>query len=136
MLHSITVKDFMTASVVTFTPDMDVMAAIHKLVEKGISGAPVLDSLGNIIGVLSEHDCLKVGLHASYHGVLGGRVEEFMSKNPVTVDVDLSILSLAEMFVAKPYRRYPVVEDNRLVGQISRSDVIRAIDKINDGSNA
>ena len=59
-----------------------------------------------------------------------------MSRNPVTVDSELSILELAEMFVAKPYRRYPVVEDNRLVGQISRSDVLRAIDRINDGSNA
>lgn len=136
MLHSITVKDYMAESLLTFTPDMDVMAAIHLLVEKGYSGAPVLDNLGNVVGILSEHDCLKVGLHASYHGVLGGRVGDFMSKNPVTVDAELSILELAKMFLDKPYRRYPVVEDNRLVGLISRTDALRAIDSINDSSNA
>ena len=136
MLHSIMVKDFMAESLMTFTPDMDVMEAIHRLVDKGYSGAPVLDNLGNVVGVLSEHDCLKVGLHASYHGVLGGRVGDYMSKNPVTVESETSILEVAKMFLDKPYRRYPVVEDNRLVGQISRSDVLRAIDSINDSSNA
>jgi len=136
MLHSITVKDYMSESLLTFRPDMDVIEAIRRLVDKGYSGAPVLDNLGNVIGVLSEHDCLKVGLHASYHGVLGGKVADFMSKDPVTVESELSILELAKMFLDRPYRRYPVVQDNRLVGQISRSDVLRAIDAINDSSNA
>lgn len=136
MLHSITVKDFMSASLLTFNPDMDVMEAINRLVEKGYSGAPVLDNLGNVIGILSEHDCLKVALHASYHGVLGGKVADYMSRNPVTIESDLSIVELAKMFLEKPYRRYPVVQDNRLIGQISRSDILRAINKINDTSHA
>ncbi len=136
MLHSITVQDFMTDSLLTFKPDMDVMAAIHVLSERGFSGAPVTDNLGNIIGILSAHDCLKVAVHASYHGVLGGKVADFMSKKPVTVEADLSIIELAKMFIEKPYRRYPVVQDNRLIGVISRSDVLRAIDSINDSSNA
>jgi CBS domain-containing protein len=136
MLHSITVKDYMAESLLTFKPDMDVMEAIHLLCDKGYSGAPVLDNLGNVIGILSEHDCLKVAIHASYHGIMGGKVADFMSKNPVTVDAELSILELAKMFLDKPYRRYPVVEDNRLVGLISRTDVLRAIDSINDSSNA
>lgn len=136
MLHSISVKDYMAESLLTFTPEMDVMAAIHQLSEKGYSGAPVLDNLGNIVGILSEHDCLKVAIHASYHGVMGGRVADFMSRNPVTVDAELSILEVAKMFLDRPFRRYPVVEDNRLVGLISRTDVLRAIDAINDSSNA
>lgn len=136
MLHSISVKDYMAESLLTFTPEMDVMAAIHQLSEKGYSGAPVLDNLGNIVGILSEHDCLKVAIHASYHGVMGGRVADFMSRNPVTVDAELSILEVAKMFLDRPFRRYPVVEDNRLVGLISRTDVLRAIDSINDSSNA
>ncbi len=136
MLHSITVKDYMAESLLTFKPDMDVMEAIHLLCEKGYSGAPVLDNLGNIIGILSEHDCLKVAIHSSYHGVLGGKVADFMSKDPVTVESELSILEVAKMFLDKPYRRYPVVEDNRLIGLISRTDVLRAIDSINDSSNA
>lgn len=126
----------MSASLLTFNPDMDVMEAINRLVEKGYSGAPVLDNLGNVIGILSEHDCLKVALHASYHGVLGGKVADYMSRNPVTIESDLSIVELAKMFLEKPYRRYPVVQDNRLIGQISRSDILRAINKINDTSHA
>ncbi|MEW6169120.1 MAG: CBS domain-containing protein [Pseudomonadota bacterium] len=136
MLHSISVKDYMVESLLTFTPEMDVMTAIHLLCDRGCSGAPVLDNLGNIVGILSEHDCLKVAVHASYHGVMGGRVADFMSRNPVTVDAELSVLEVAKMFLDKPYRRYPVVEDNRLVGVISRTDVLRAIDAINDSSNA
>ncbi|MDD3764334.1 MAG: CBS domain-containing protein [Nevskiales bacterium] len=136
MLHSITVKDFMAESLLTFTPDMDVMEAIHKLVDRCYSGAPVTDNLGNVIGILSEHDCLNVAIHASYHGVLGGRVADYMSKNAVTVESETSILEVAKMFIDRPYKRYPVVEDNRLVGIISRSDVLRAIDQINDSSNA
>ena len=65
MLQSVRVRDFMAASLVTFTPEMDVLRAIHLLLEKGISGAPVVDEHGNLIGVLSEKDCLKVDLMVS-----------------------------------------------------------------------
>ena len=130
-LHSVTVKDYMTASLVTFPPDMDVMEAITLLLEKGISGAPVVDQLGNICGVLSEKDCLKVALTAGYNQGHAGRVSEFMSPNAVTVDADTSVLDVAKMFIESPFKRYPVVDDgNRLVGQISRSDVLKAIDAI------
>ena len=131
MLSSVLVKDYMTANLVTFSPDMDVMEAISRLIEKGISGAPVVDRLGNIVGVLSEKDCLRVALNAGYNQQMGGRVSEFMSSNVVTVNSDTSVLDVAKMFLESPFKRYPVVDDaNRLVGQISRSDVLKAIDAI------
>ena len=130
MLHSVTVKDYMAASLVTFTPEMDVMEAIALLLEKGISGAPVVDKLGDIVGILSEKDCLRVALQAGYNQERAGRVSEFMSPNVVTVDADTSIMDVAKMFLESPFKRYPVVDDgNRLVGQISRSDVLKAIDR-------
>lgn len=129
MLHSVTVKDYMAASLVTFTPEMDVMEAIALLLEKGISGAPVVDKLGDIVGILSEKDCLRVALQAGYNQERAGRVSEFMSPKVVTVDADTSIMDVAKMFLESPFKRYPVVDDgNRLVGQISRSDVLKAID--------
>ena len=71
-------SDYMAASLITFTPDTPVLDAIHELLEKRISGAPVLDEQGHLVGMLSEQDCLKVALSAGYHGELGGRVSEFM----------------------------------------------------------
>jgi len=130
MQKSITVREFMAANLVTFTPDMEILRAIHALVEKRISGATVVDERGNVVGMLSEQDCMKVALHAAYHGELGGRVSEYMSTEVKTIDVDASILEVAELFLNAPYRRYPVMDDNRLVGQISRRDVLRAMEKL------
>ena len=128
MLHSLTVKDYMQASLVTFKPDQDVLQAIRLLLDNGISGAPVVDQMGEVVGVLSEKDCLKVALHAGYHGEMKGTVAEFMSAGVVTVDAQSSIMDVAKMFLEQPYKRYPVMDDNRLVGQISRRDVLRAVD--------
>ena len=87
MNKSLSAKDFMAASLVTFTPEMDIMEAIRLLSEKRISGAPVVDHLGNLVGMLSEKDCLKVALKAGYHDEWGGRVEEYMNPDAITIDV-------------------------------------------------
>jgi CBS domain-containing protein len=120
-------RQYMSKSLVTLRPHMDVIQAVHLLVEHKISGAPVLDDHGNIVGMLTERDCMEVVLKASYHGELGGQVEQYMSRVVRTVDVDSSLLDLAQMFVNSPYRRYPVMDGNRLVGIISRRDMLRAV---------
>jgi CBS domain-containing protein len=131
MLHSITVKDYMAASLITFTPEMDILEAIHLLVRNRISGAPVVDNLGNIVGILSEKDCLAVALQSSYHGEMGGRVKEFMTEKVATVSSNASLVDVARMFLETNFRRYPVVDDNnRLVGQISRRDVLKALEAL------
>ena len=127
MIQSIAVKDYMSASLVTFTPEMDVMNAIDILVKNRISGAPVVDEHGNLIGLLSEKDCMKVAVQAGYYEQLGGRVEDYMTKQVITVEAEASVLEVAKLFMEKGPRRYPVVEDNRLVGQISRRDVLRSL---------
>ena len=134
MSQSIVIKDYMVASLITFTPSMDVLEAINILVKNRISGAPVIDDHGNLIGLLSEKDCMKVAMQAGYYEQLGGRVEDYMTKDVVTVESESSVLDLAKMFLEKGPRRYPVVEDNRLVGQISRRDVLRAIMQMNNHS--
>ena len=127
MLHKASVRDYMAANLVTFKPQMDLLNAIHLLNENGISGAPVTDSLGNVIGLLSEKDCINATLKAAYEQHNQGKVEDFMSRDVHTVEADDSILSVAKLFIDSPYKRYPVIDDNRLVGQISRRDVLRAI---------
>lgn len=130
MLAELKVKDYMGRTKITFTPGMDVLRAIHILIEKKISGAPVIDEHGNLIGFLSEKDCMQVALNAGYHGQSGGKVSEFMSTKVTTIDLDTPIVEMAEFFLTTPFRRYPVVEDNRLVGAITRRDVLMALEKM------
>lgn len=136
MAEEMTVRNFMASSLLTFRPDMDVMEAIHILTQREFSGAPVLDDLGNVIGMLSSKDCMKVVLNASYHGNRGGSVSDFMSREITTVEADMSIMEMAKIFAEQPQRRFPVMEDNRLIGIITRSNVLRAIDQLNQNSNA
>ncbi|MBA3582477.1 MAG: CBS domain-containing protein [Gammaproteobacteria bacterium] len=125
----ITVRDYMATQLVTFSPDMEIMAAMRTLIDKNISGACVLDATGNIVGILSEKDCMRVALGASYHGDKAGLVKEYMSPQVETVDVDTGIIEIATLFYNKQYRRYPVLDQGKLVGQISRRDVLKALNK-------
>jgi predicted transcriptional regulator len=127
------VKDYMARTLVTFKPDTAVLDAVHILVKNRIAGAPVVDDEGSLIGMLSELDCMKVALQAGYHGDYGGPVSDYMSKGVETVNMDMSIIDLAQVFIDTSYRRFPVTDDNRLVGQISRRDVLRALEVIATG---
>lgn len=126
-VKSARIRDYMARHLITFGPDVDVLDAIHELVANRIAGAPVVDEHGELIGMLSELDCMKVALDASYYSQRGGPVRDYMSEDVETVDAEMSIVDLAERFVTSRYRRFPVVKDQRLVGQISRRDVLRAL---------
>ena len=124
------VRDYMSGKLITFNAQTDVLDAIQMLVRHRIACAPVVDDHGNVIGMLSELDCMKIALTAGYHGERGGPVAEYMTTETETVDADMSIIDLAQRFLDSGYRRYPVVKDNRLIGQISRRDVLRALGEI------
>ena len=132
-LKSCLVKDYMAKTLVTFKPDTNVLDAVHTLVEHRIAGAPVLDDQGSIVGMLSEFDCIKVALQAGYHGDYGGPVSDYMSRDVKTVNAEMSIVDLAQQFAEKGYRRFPVTDKNGLVGQISRRDVLRALEVLAQG---
>ena len=127
------VKDYMARTLVTFKPETDVLDAVHTLVQHRIAGAPVVDDEGNLLGMLSEFDCMQVALNAGYHGTWGGPVRDYMSDGVETVDADMSIVDLAQVFINKKFRRFPVVQGTRLVGQISRRDVLCALENIAKG---
>jgi len=130
MLRSLLVKDYMSGDPLAFSPEMDVLDAIHKLIRHEITGAPVIDHLGKVVGFLSEKDCLKVALSASYHEQRGGRVSEFMTHDVITLEGDATLTEAAELFVGKPYRCYPVVAESRLIGQLTRRNVLKALEKL------
>jgi CBS domain-containing protein len=117
----------MSTDLVTFTPDTDIHRAVGMLLENRISGGPVVDERGRLVGILSSKDCLRVVFSASYHKEPGGTVSDFMSRDVKTVDADANIVEVAEMFVKGPYRRFPVMENGQLAGQLSRHDILKAI---------
>ncbi len=130
MLHSLNVGDYMTKSIMTFRPEQDVIAAARILAQRGFSGAPVVDDRGNLAGILSDTDCIRAMVKFGFDPDWRGLVSEFMSPNVETVDLEDSILDVAQRFTEKRFRRYPVMEDNRVIGVISRIDVLRALERI------
>ena len=132
-LKSILVKDYMSKTLVKFKRETSVLDAVHTLVEHRIAGAPVVDDTGNLVGMLSELDCLKVALQAGYHGQYGGPVSDYMTEDVETVNAEMSIVDLAQKFLDTRFRRFPVTDNNRLIGQISRRDVLRALEVLAQG---
>lgn len=127
MLKSIKVRDYMTKGIITLTSDMDIYQAIAILNDNKISGAPVLDLNGHVIGVLSEGDCLRGIIMDIYYKEAGGRVADFMGSPVQTIEPDDAIVDIAVAFNEKKIRRFPVVADGELVGQISQHDILRAV---------
>lgn len=130
MLHSLLVKDYMRPDHLAFDPEMEVLDAIHQLLTHDLSGAPVVDRTGRFIGYLSEKDCLKIALSASYYHQPGGRVREFMHQPAITIDAEASLTTAAEYFLAHPHRCLPVCNGGRLAGQIFLRDVLSALEKV------
>lgn len=122
-----TVADIMATRLVCFTPETDIHDAIHVLLEERLSGAPVVDASGALVGMLSKKDCLKIVFSSSYHGDRGGPVREYMSAPVQTLDADMDLVSAAQHFLDSHFRRFPVLSRDKLVGQVSRADLLKAL---------
>lgn len=128
MFRSILIDDFMTQQLVSTTVDTDLLSLVDVLLERGISGAPVLDADGKLVGMISEHDCLRGILVGTYQGEAAGRVGDVMSREIDTIVLGTNIVEAATHMVKSGRRRLVVVDSaNRLVGQISRHDLLRAV---------
>ncbi len=140
------VKDIMTASPKTVSPDMLIKDVATMMLIERISGAPVVDESDNIVGIISEKDILihmfptldelmnetspdLEELENNYHQTMPLTVQELMSSNVSTVSSDMPCLKAASMMWIRKIRRIPVADDGKLVGIISIGDVHRAIFK-------
>ncbi len=121
------VDDYMTRTLIQFNTDENIHSAAKILLERRISGAPVVNEAGELVGMLSKKDCLQVVYNASYHKDWGGRVEEYMSKSVQTIDSGTDIIAVADLFVESNFRRFPVMENGQMIGQISRQDILSAL---------
>ncbi len=129
MYGSAKVRDYMARHLITLSPEMEILRAVSILLKNDIAAAPVVDDAGNLVGILTERDCMKVVLNAGYHSEYGGQVSEFMSPEVETIAANESIVDVAKLFFGQRFHRYPVLDNGRLVGQISRRDVLRALGK-------
>ena len=124
---SVLVRDCISRKVVSFDVKDDVGDVVAVLLENKITGAPVLDQNKNVIGFVSEQDCIKEMLNTAFYCDLTANAGDVMKGDVLTVEADLPIAELAEkLTLAKP-RVYPVVEHGKLVGIISRSDVLQEL---------
>jgi len=130
MLSSLLVKDYTVGDHLAFKSDTNLLKAVHTLLKHGLSGAPVVDDNSRLIGFLSEKDCLKAALDASYFRREEGTVQDFMSRDVTSISGDASLIDAIQLFLSKHYRCLPVCEGSRLVGQISRRDILRGLEKV------
>lgn len=126
------IKEFMAKQLITFQSDTPIETAMESFLENKISGAPVLDNQGNLVGVLSEKDCMRTLFESSYYNNLGGFVKEYMSTDLKTINIHDTLSNVADEFIKSRFRRFPVMEGDKLVGQISRRDILRAIVKLSN----
>ena len=122
------VSDFMTKKLVTFKPDQKIEDVIQILIKFKISGGPVVNEKHELIGIISEGDCLKQISESRYYNMPMEQhvVESRMAKNVETIDGNMNVFDAANKFLESKIRRFPIVENGKLVGQISQKDILKA----------
>jgi CBS domain-containing protein len=129
-IMSATIADYMATELVSFDPGDDIVTAMRVLLERQLSGAPVVDSRGRLVGILSQRDCFEIVYRTAYHQDGSGQVQQYMSNDPECLEADCSVVEAADRFLHSSFRRYPVMRNGDLVGLISRRDILRALDEI------
>lgn len=127
MLTSYETDDYMSVNPVTFSAETDIFEAIHVLLHLKVSGGTVLNEKNEVIGVISELDCLKAIINTAYYQQGGGTVGDFMSTEGIEyMDYHTSLIDAAQILLTKRHRRMPIVEHGKFVGQISARSVLQA----------
>lgn len=122
------VSDYMTTNLITFTPNQSIESVMQALIKHRISGGPVVDANKKLIGIISEGDCIKQISESRYYNMpmQDQTIEKHMAKNVDTIDGNMNIFDAASKFLATKRRRFPIVENGKLVGQISQKDILKA----------
>ncbi len=126
------VSDYMTRDLITFKQTQSVEEVIDTLIKHKISGGPVVNDNNELIGIISEGDCIKQISDSRYYNMPqeNNSVEKHMIRNVETIDGNLNVFDAATKFLESKRRRFPIVENGKLVGQISQKDILKAAMKL------
>lgn len=129
----IRVRDYMTTDLITFREEQSVYEVMELLTKHNISGGCVVNDKNELLGVISEGDCIKQLSDSQYYNMPMNeyKVKQRMTCNVETIDGNMHILDAAKKFIEKKFRRFPIVENGKLVGQISQRDVLKAAMNLN-----
>ncbi len=123
------VHEHMDHEVPTLSPRTPIRQAVHFLLENHVTGAPVVDDDGQLVGIVTEFDLLRLLTHGDENATpIAGMVSDYMTSDIVTADPNMDIYYVAGLFLRNRFRRMPVVKDGRVVGAITRFDILRAVD--------
>ena len=122
------VEDIMSRNLIVFKPNETIHEVMSKFIKYRISGGPVVNEKGDLIGVISEADCMKEVSESRYFNlpILDKSVSKFMTTKVDTIDASRTIFEAASNFFKTSRRRFPVLDKDKLVGQISRKDIVIA----------
>lgn len=122
-----------STDMITFRPDQTIQEVIDIIIDKRISGAPVLDENRKLVGIISEKDCLRVIVDQAYHNLpmSNRKVSDYMTAKVKTLSPDSDVVEAANEFLNTAIRRLPIVENGVLLGQVSRRDILKASKNIN-----
>ncbi|ALJ05312.1 inosine-5-monophosphate dehydrogenase [Pseudalgibacter alginicilyticus] len=122
------VSDYMSTSLITFTPDQSIEDVMETLINNRISGGPVVNENHELVGIISEGDCIKQISESRYYNMpmQSDTIENHMAKNVETIDGNMNIFDAANKFLEAKHRRFPIVENGKLIGLISQKDVLKA----------
>lgn len=122
-----TARDWMSTNILAVAPDDDLFDAINRLLGHHYAAAPVVDEDGNLQGMLTEKDCLRILSHLTYGEGLEGVVGEYQSAIRAICEPGMDLFRVTELFLSTNFPLLPVVERGKLVGVISRRDALRGI---------
>jgi CBS domain-containing protein len=129
-----TIEKYMVplSNIITFKPDQPIQDVISIIIKKRISGAPVLDDQHHMVGMISEKDCLRLIVDQAYYNMPAEtrKVSDYMTAKVQTLSPKTNIVEAAIEFLNSPIRRFPVVEDGMLIGQVSRRHILKAAQNI------
>lgn len=148
-------KDIMTSQVVTAMPETSIRHAVEIMLERGVSGLPVVDDTGSLVGIITEGDLLERGelgallylpssrrpkrsdaLARAFVKGHSWKVGDVMARNVISAEENTPLGRVAALMIERHIKRVPVVRDGRLVGMVSRSDLLRGILSVENDSTA
>jgi len=124
------ITELMDDVVQTLSPETEIHEAVEFLLKNGVTGAPVVNRDDRLIGIITAKDCLRLLTHGSNEeGSAEGTVADFMTTEVVYATPDIDIYYAAGIFLApgNHFRRLPIVKNGKLIGAITRFDILRAI---------